>query len=245
MGGPGSGNRSSDVAKGKTKYIQHNWSVEEMNALAVGVRKQMTKDGTGPPKWTKILRDGYFVPTLKPGEMPLKPRTIMQKFVAMGGINYKISWEKQKPRPRNHEAPIPVYAPLPVRTRAQCEFHAPDATKEDDERVKAEAARRAEPRPTGWAAPVKEPPQPVVCTWPEAMKPIFGTEAWREHVESGRERAREREMVTVRKFARGLADELRRSIAADDHLDDVVRPAWKLPRLADIARDATVLTPQS
>ena len=68
---------------------------------------------------------------------------------------------------------------------------------------------------------------------------------WREHVESGRDRAQEREMVNVRKVARGVADELRRSIAADDHLDDVVRPAWNLPHLSDIARDATVLTPQS
>ena len=65
------------------------------------------------------------------------------------------------------------------------------------------------------------------------------------HVESGRDRAREREMVNVRKVARGVADELRRSIAADDHLDNVVRPAWNLPRLSDIARDASVLTPQS
>ena len=55
----------------------------------------------------------------------------------------------------------------------------------------------------------------------------------------------ERELVIVRKMARGVADEVRRSIAADDHLDNVVRPAWNLPRLSDIARDASVRSPKS
>ena len=206
----------------------------ECNALAKGVRKQVRDDKGGRPKWKKILEEDYFKPTLAPGEQPLQPDTIRRQYERLGGANYVITWEKKTAPRRNWKAPTPRFAPCPYPTRSFHLVRSPQQEREDAKREEADAARRAEPRATGYlGTPLKEPPKPFVLSWARAMQPVFGSKAWREHVLAGPDRARSRKAIRAQAAAIAemwrVGKKLRDEFNAEEW--DRIRVAWKLPPL--------------
>ena len=215
----GRGRPQGEVAAAKTKKKYHKWTVQEANKLINAVdancepgRKRVQWDKVAEhfntPAVTASCLQGRWKIMKHKGETDImacpKPRAV---FTLPGG---------RPSRPKiTRCAPPPL---PPARPIAHGKPHQAEEDAEDDARLqeRMEAVERAASKlerraSTGVVLSV---------TWPKDYVPIFNSNEWKLHVQTGRLRARERQGAMAAKAAKAC----RRRLAA----------AWKKVR-ADIA----------